>query len=52
MVNLENMNANFIQKGLNQKQRLIELNKIARTQLKSLLNNKGIKKLQNLNRKQ
>ncbi|WP_368076779.1 KilA-N domain-containing protein [Clostridium tyrobutyricum] len=45
MVNLENMNANFIQKGLNQKQRLIELNKIARTQLKSLLNNKNVKKL-------
>jgi len=52
MVNLENMNANFIEQGLKQKQRLIELNKIARVQLKSLLNNKSVKKLENLNRKQ
>ena len=44
MVNIENMNANFIAQGLEQKQRLIELNKIARAQLKSLLNNKGVKK--------
>ncbi|WP_244834658.1 KilA-N domain-containing protein [Clostridium sp. BJN0001] len=52
MANLENMNANFIGKGLDQKQRLIELNKIARTQLKSLLDNKSVKKLEDLNRKQ
>lgn len=52
MVNLENMNANFIEKGLEQKQRLIELNKIARTQLKSLLNNKSVKDLKSLNSKQ
>ncbi|CAB1253348.1 KilA-N domain protein [Clostridiaceae bacterium BL-3] len=51
MVNLENMNANFIQQGLDQKQRLMELNKIARVQLKSLLNNKSVKKLQNSDRK-
>ncbi|WP_373897799.1 KilA-N domain-containing protein [Haloimpatiens sp. FM7315] len=52
MANLENMNANFIEKGLDEKQRLIELNKIARTQLKSLLDNKSVKKLEDLNRKQ
>jgi hypothetical protein len=52
MVNLENMNANFIEKGLEQNQRLIELNKIARAQLKSLLNNKSVNNLENLNRKQ
>ena len=52
MVNLENMNANFIEQGLEQKQRLIELNKIARMQLKSLLNNKSVKKIENLNKKQ
>jgi len=52
MVNIENMNANFIEQGLEQKQRLIELNKIARAQLKSLLSNKGVKKLESLNRKQ
>ncbi|MCB2288130.1 KilA-N domain-containing protein [Clostridium algidicarnis] len=50
MVNLENMNANFIEQGLDQKQRLVELNKIARGQLKSLLNNKSVKKLENLNK--
>ncbi|MFT5875448.1 MAG: hypothetical protein ACI8WT_004441 [Clostridium sp.] len=51
MVNLENMNANFIEQGLKQKQRLIELNNIARVQLKSLLKNKNVKKLENLNKK-
>lgn len=52
MANLENMNANFIENGLSQKQRLIELNKIARTQLKALLDNKSVKKLADLDRKQ
>ena len=52
LVNLENLNANFIEKGMEQRQRLIELNKIARVQLKSLLNNKNVKNLENLNTKQ
>lgn len=52
LVNLENLNANFIEKGMEQRQRLMELNKIARTQLKSLLNNKNIKALKGLNIKQ
>ncbi|MBU3161051.1 KilA-N domain-containing protein [Clostridium frigoris] len=52
LVNLENLNANFIEKGMEQRQRLMDLNKIARTQLKSLLNNKNIKALKGLNIKQ
>lgn len=52
LVNLENLNANFIEKGMEQRQRLMELNKIARTQLKSLLNNKNMKALKGLNIKQ
>jgi hypothetical protein len=51
LANLENMNANFINDGLEQKERLIKLNKTARTQLKAFLNNKNIKKLENMNPK-
>ena len=49
MVNLENMNANLIESGVQQQQRLIELNKIARKQLETFLNNNTVKKLENLN---
>lgn len=45
LTNLESMNAKFIGDGLEQRQRLIELNKIARTQLKSLLDSQSIKRL-------
>ncbi len=48
MVNLENLNANFIQEGLSQPERLTALNKIARAQLKSLLSNKTVKKLEQI----
>lgn len=48
LVNLENLNANFIEKKMEQRQRLMELNKIARAQLKSLLSNKNIKDLKGL----
>ena len=48
MVNLENMNAHFIQQSLSQQVRLIDLNKIARTQLQSLINSKTVKKLQDI----
>ncbi|MBI3238984.1 MAG: KilA-N domain-containing protein [Flavobacteriia bacterium] len=44
--NLESMNAVFIHNGLNQSERLIQLNRMAITQLKSLLNHSGIKKLE------
>ncbi len=45
LVNLESLNAKLIEDGLSQEQRLIDLNKIARTQLKSLLQNETVKKL-------
>jgi KilA-N domain len=43
--NLESINALLIRQELNQNERLIQLNKVAITQMKSLLNNKNIKKL-------
>lgn len=45
LVNLESLNAKLIEDGSSQEQRLIDLNKIARTQLKSLLNNQSVKRL-------
>jgi len=43
--NLESINAVLIHQGLQQTERLIQLNKIAITQMKSLLGNKSIRKL-------
>ncbi|WKZ25831.1 MAG: KilA-N domain-containing protein [bacterium] len=43
--NLESINAELIRSGLNQKERLIKLNEIAIIQLKSLLNNQTLRKL-------
>jgi hypothetical protein len=43
--NLESINAVLIHQGLQQSERLLQLNKIAITQMKSLINNKNIKKL-------
>lgn len=43
--NLESVNAVLIHQGLSQSERLINLNKIAITQMKSLIGNKQIKKL-------
>ena len=43
--NMESINALLIQQGLSQKERLIELNKVASSQMKSLLQNKAMKKL-------
>lgn len=43
--NLESLNAVFIQQGLPQNERLIQLNKVAIMQIKSLLNNHQMKKL-------
>lgn len=47
LANMESYNAILIEKGMNQKERMIELRKLARTQLISLekLNDSGIKKL-------
>lgn len=43
--NMESINAVFINQGLTQSQRLTELNKMAITQMKSLLNSTAIRKL-------
>lgn len=43
--NMESINALLIRQKLNQKERLIELNKVAITQMKSLLENNNLKKI-------
>jgi len=43
--NMESINALLIEQGLPQKDRLIQLNKVASTQMKSLLSNDPLKKL-------
>ncbi|MCC5931338.1 MAG: hypothetical protein JJU28_18965 [Cyclobacteriaceae bacterium] len=43
--NMESINALLIRQGVTQKERLIELNKVAITQMKSLLESNAIKKL-------
>lgn len=43
--NLESINALLIQQGLSQSERLIQLNKVAITQMKSLVHSKEVKKL-------
>ncbi|WP_341867857.1 KilA-N domain-containing protein [Sphingobacterium detergens] len=43
--NMENINALLIQQGLPQNERLIQLNKVAVAQMKSLVENKAVKKL-------
>lgn len=45
--NLESINAILIHQGLSQSKRLEELNKVAITQMRSLINNLSIKKLKN-----
>ncbi len=51
LVNLENLNAEMIEQGLEQSQRLIRLNQIAKKQLEILQDNSGIKKIENLDNK-
>lgn len=46
LANLESLNAEFIRQGLSQSQRLIKLNEIAIIQMRSLLDNPNVKKLQ------
>ena len=45
--NMESINAVLIHQGLNQTERLVQLNIIAITQMKSLLQNRSLKKLKN-----
>ncbi|PIP27384.1 MAG: DNA-binding protein [Candidatus Moranbacteria bacterium CG23_combo_of_CG06-09_8_20_14_all_39_10] len=47
LANLENLNAEYIRAGLLQKERLLKLNASAISQMKSLLGNASIKKLEN-----
>ena len=49
LANIESMNAEFIRMGLAQSERLCKLNKIAITQLQSLIGNVNIKKLKHGN---
>jgi len=52
LVNLENLNAEMIEQGLEQSKRLVRLNQIAKKQLDILQGNAGIKRIENLdNRK-
>lgn len=46
--NLENINAQLIKDGINQKERLIKLNEIAKKQIELLSNNKNIEELKKL----
>ena len=50
LANMENYNAILISKGMDQKERMIELRKLARNQLMSIekLNNAGIKSLEDI----
>ena len=45
LANLETLNSEFIKMGMTQKERLLKLNEIAITQMKSLLANNTVKKL-------
>ena len=51
LINLENLNAEMINQGLEQPKRLIRLNQIAKKQLDSLKNNAGIKRIEKLDNK-
>ena len=46
--NLENINAQLIEDGISQKERLIKLNETAKKQIEILHNNKNINELENL----
>ena len=50
LANMENYNAILIGKGMDQKERMIELRKLAKTQLISIekMNNAGIKSLEDI----
>lgn len=51
LVNLENLNAEMIEQGLEQSKRLERLNQIARKQLEILQGNAGIKRIENFGTK-
>ena len=49
--NLENLNADMIEQGVSQSERLIKLNNIARKQLNILSDNAGIKRIESIDNK-
>lgn len=49
--NLENINAQLINNGLKQKERLVMLNEIAKSQMEILTDNKNIKELEMMEKK-
>ncbi len=52
LINLESLNAQYVTEGLSQKDRLTKLNQIAISQMKALVNNSSVKKLEEkINRK-
>ena len=51
LTNLENLNAEMINQGLEQSKRLIRLNEIAKNQLEILKDSTGIKRIENLDNK-
>jgi hypothetical protein len=50
LINLENLNANMIENNLEQRERLIKLNAIAKKQL-AMLNSNSIKKIEKVSNK-
>ncbi len=52
LANLENLNAHFIEEGLEQSERLQKLNQIAIQQMKLLVEDRGVKKLGGKNNEQ
>ncbi len=46
LANLESLNAEFIRQGISQRDRLVKLNEIAIIQMKSLIKDRGIRKLE------
>ena len=51
LANLENLNAEYIRSGLSQGDRLLKLNQSAISQMKSLVGNSNIKKLESMKKK-
>ncbi|MEG1062059.1 MAG: KilA-N domain-containing protein, partial [Oscillospiraceae bacterium] len=45
--NMESLNAEMIKRGMNRDDRLLELNRVAKEQMRSLVNSSGVKRLSN-----
>ena len=49
--NMESLNAEMIKRGLVREDRLLELNRVAKEQMQSLINSAGVRRLTDLNEK-